>query len=253
MIEHTQSFRDAMAAAGIIFKGDLIADGKLKRVHVDGDNPGSRNSWYVLHLDGTPAGAFGCKKRMGDEKIKWSAKGTKPLTKAERKAISAKVKADRDRREADEADKSAEAAAKAQAIWDGAQEAPPSHQYLTKKGVQAHGVRVGTWPKESPPDPETGEIRPLRINDALLVPVCDFIDGKRQIVSLQAIFPDSENPLGRGKDFLTGGKKSGCYHVVGKPIERGGLRVMALTEGYATAASVYEATGVGVIVAFDAG
>ena len=47
----------------------IIADGKIQRY-------GPKKAlWYVLHLDGIPAGAFG-DWRAQDEPHKWCAKGT---------------------------------------------------------------------------------------------------------------------------------------------------------------------------------
>ena len=78
---HPESdFRAAMAAAGLDFPGDIIPDGHLHRVKVNGDhNP---NGWYVLHLDGLPAGSYGCWKRGFTET--WCAKSGDVLTEAER-------------------------------------------------------------------------------------------------------------------------------------------------------------------------
>ncbi|MDR1647772.1 MAG: DUF927 domain-containing protein [Zoogloeaceae bacterium] len=47
---------------------------------------------------------------------------------------------------------------------------------------------------------------------------------------------------------MTGGRKAGCYFSIGKP-----KGVICIAEGYATAASVHEATGHAVAVAFDCG
>jgi len=60
--------------------------------------------------------------------------------------------------------------------------------------------------------------------------------------SLQFIGPDGR------KTFLTGGRKRACYHAIGRPV-----RVLCLAEGYATGATVYQATGHATAVAFDAG
>ena len=57
-IEVEQEFLTAMQAAGLDYNGPIIADDQLHRVKINGDhNP---NSWYILHLDGLPAGSFGC-------------------------------------------------------------------------------------------------------------------------------------------------------------------------------------------------
>src|SRR5262249_55221453 len=52
------------------------------------------------------------------------------------------------------------------------------------------------------------------------------------------------------KRFLTGGRKTGCYHVIGDIVGDG---VAILAEGYATAATIHEVTGHTAIVAFDSG
>ncbi len=50
------------------------------------------------------------------------------------------------------------------------------------------------------------------------------------------------------KRFLKDGKKKACYHSIGKP-----QTLIYICEGYATGASVYEATGDAVVVALDSG
>jgi putative DNA primase/helicase len=50
------------------------------------------------------------------------------------------------------------------------------------------------------------------------------------------------------KRFLSGGRKRGCYFGIGQPQGK-----ICIAEGYATAASIHEATGYAVAVAFDAG
>jgi len=66
---------------------------------------------------------------------------------------------------------------------------------------------------------------------------------------VQAIAP--EKPFnGPDKMFQKGGRKSGLWHWCGDPV---GEPVLLVAEGYATAASVRQATGRPVAVAFDAG
>ena len=69
----TLAFHSAMAEHGLATKQKLIADGKLHRFHVEGDQKGSSNGYYTLHLDGRPAGVFGCWRR--DIKETWRANG----------------------------------------------------------------------------------------------------------------------------------------------------------------------------------
>ena len=97
-----------------------------------------------------------------------------------------------------------------------------SHPYLRAKQVGAHGV--------------------LRHKDLLVVPLRDAT-GK--LWSLQFIGADGQ------KRFLKGGRKVGCYHGIGKRPAPG--EPLCVCEGYATGASIHEATGHAAVVAFDAG
>ena len=73
----------------------------------------------------------------------------------------------------------------------------------------------------------------------LLIPMRD---ASGWLHSLQRIGPDGR------KRFLPFGRKHGCYFAIGEP---DGL--ICIVEGYATGASVREAVGCAVVVAFDAG
>jgi putative DNA primase/helicase len=125
-------------------------------------------------------------------------------------------------------------AAEAALVWQGASEAAAS-AYLTRKGVQAHGLRFAA-------------------DNRLLVPMCDAA-GK--LWNLQRIAPNKPEGGGTDKLFLKGGRKSGLWHLLGavpahdapSPVPA----VLLVAEGYATAASLHEATGRPVAVAFDAG
>ena len=64
-------------------------------------------------------------------------------------------------------------------------------------------------------------------------------------MSLQFIAADGS------KRYLSGGTTAGAYHSLGKPPQPGGR--LHLAEGYATSASIHEATGDPAVVAFSAG
>lgn len=118
----------------------------------------------------------------------------------------------------------------AQKIWNSSRPASLSHPYLAAKGI-------------TNPDAIAGLRKNVyKDNDNLIIPVL----YENEIVNLQSINQDG------GKRFLAGGQVQGAYAFIGKAddVEKVGV-VMA--EGYATAASIYEATGKPVIIAFDAG
>lgn len=75
--------------------------------------------------------------------------------------------------------------------------------------------------------------------ESLVLPIRDTAGATH---SLQIIGADG------GKRYLTGGRIRGCYFGVGKPDE-----VLCIAEGFATGASIHEAKGYAVAVAFDAG
>ena len=119
------------------------------------------------------------------------------------------------------------AAAAAQALWARAKEAGSS-PYLKRKGVQGHGVRY-------------------LADKTLLVPM---VDEHGVLQNLQRIAPKKPADGSSDKRFLPNGRKTGLWHLIGT-IE--GAPVLLLAEGYATGASLHDATGWPVVIAFDAG
>lgn len=112
----------------------------------------------------------------------------------------------------------AEKAKTASYIWRKAKPCE-NHPYLNKKDVLAHGLRVN----------EDGH---------LVVPMVN--NGR--ITSLQFIDQDGN------KKMMYGGKKSGSYYRIGEPTD-----CILICEGWATGATLHEATQLCVYVAFDSG
>jgi putative DNA primase/helicase len=209
-----EAFRDAMRSRGIIPPGDLLADGRLHRCDTEGRG-GRGDGAYLLYLDGRPAGGFqNFRDGIGWEC--WKGGAGRGLTPKERRRLKVRIEANQKQRSADEAKRQGEARAKAEALW-GFAEPCETHPYLLRKGVKAHGVRLH--------------------RGRLVVPLCDA--GGR-LHSLQFIGGDGS------KRFLTGGRVQGCFHLIG---EAGG--VIGVSEGYATAATIHEETGLPVFVAFN--
>ena len=228
---HPESdFRAAMAAAGLDFPGDIIPDGQLHRIKVNGDR--GPNSWYVLHLDRLPAGSFGCWKRGFTET--WCAKTGDVLTEDERAERDRLWAKQREERDADRRRTNDEARAQAQKLLDIAKPATDSHPYLKRKSVKAHpGVLVGPWPQR-------------QRENCLLIPLRT---ASGQLATVQAILPDKPSD-GRDKDFLKGGSTKGAYFALG---DLAAAPVIAIAEGYATAATIHEVTGHCAVMAVDAG
>lgn len=215
MSEAIGQFRAAIYDAGLSPPEVIEADGKVHRFSTNG-RPKDDAGWYVFHEDGIPAGAFGDWRT--DLKQTWHAKIDRKLSAHEMARHRARSEAMRRQRGAEEAKLKAEAREKAAAIWQTARPAPDNHDYLLSKDVKAHRLRVH--------------------DGALVVPLRDGAE----LHSLQFIEPDGD------KRFLIGGRVSGCYFSIGEPDG-----VLCIAEGYATGASIYEATGHATAVAFNAG
>jgi len=212
-------FRQAMNNAGIYGPaGEIIADSTLHRFTIPGDKPRSDNGWYVLHADDPAAGAFGSWKQQTNET--WSLKPYQTMTTTEKAAYTAKMEAVKREREAERERIQAECRDWCLAIWEKAKTATNLNPYLKSKGVKAYGLKT--------------------FKDSLLVPVQDMAGT---IHGMQFIAPDGT------KKFKTGTNKTGHFYGMGEP--KG--ETLCIAEGYATAASVHQATGYPVLAAFDAG
>ena len=212
-IEH---FRLAIAAAGLEAPDSINANGAIHRFSTNGKR-GDDSGWYMLHTDGVAAGAFGC-WRTGLQSS-WCAKSDTAMTDAERDTHRQRIKAMKAQREADTLATQQQASQTAAALWQDAAQAPAAHEYLTRKRIKPHGAKFD--------------------GHGLMIPMRDTAGT---LHSLQTIAPDGD------KRFMPGGRVKGCYHAIGKP---GG--VLIVCEGYATGASIHEATGHAVAVAFNAG
>lgn len=130
------------------------------------------------------------------------------------------------------------------------------HEYLTRKGIQAHGARLlvgleglavegvdeSNWWRLTQACPDG--------HPALVVPMHD---AKGQVVGVQFIYGRGhprKAKTERDKEFWPSGMAmGGSFGVIG-PFYRDG--VMLLAEGFATAASLHEATGLTCAYAFSA-
>lgn len=238
-----KNYDDALAqieAAGLLVNGIEVGTTGPKRCKVSGEDHEKRG-WYWLNdillddgagnKDSYIVGAFGIYhgNDNGKQSIKLNRDKNAPtITDDQRAAIAARQKENQARMKAMRQAEIDRAAAQAGSAWrkyipDG------ESNYLVRKGVGAHGLRFAP----------AG-------NGTVAVPMADSA-GK--VWGLQII---------RGKDrgnklekqyWPKGLQKQGHYHLIGGT-PRG---LVLIAEGYATAASLYEATQIPVVVAFDAG
>ena len=218
MSDALQQFRDALLSVGLT-PPDVIEPGVIHKFPGYQKGTANRAAWCFM-FDDMRGGSYG--DFSSGMEGNWQANNAKPYTDSERDNHRVRIEAIKVQNAAELAERHAAAAVSAGIQWDSATPCT-THAYLTMKGVKAHGLRVNS-------------------NGALLVPMIDTTGKKK---SIQTITPDGD------KRFLSGGKVTGCYHAIGKPTGPGAALIVC--EGYATGASIHEATLQAVAVAFNAG
>jgi len=180
-----------------------------------------RATWKSLHAaGGVTIGTLFALAKAGGFVLPGANGGKRPRTAPAPERTAAHHA--REQREAELRDKRRAATAlEARRRFDAASETGAA-PYLARKGVQAHGVRV---------EPD----------GTLLVPAFTIAG---ELATLQTIGSDGS------KRFLPGGRASDVLHWLGAP---DGAAALAIAEGYATAATVHEATRLPVACAFNAG
>lgn len=198
---------------------EIIADDKPHYFQLATDKPSQKRGSYCFKVDDNIAIGWVYNFRLG-EVYKYFGKPDKALTAEEKAAFKARMDAAKAERDKKEVEGWEAAAAQAKIKW-AAGEPVTEHSYLTKKQIQAHGVKVS--------------------DGNLLIPM--YADGK--LWSIQTI--DVEG----NKLFAEGAKKKGCFYPLTTAAED--KSIILIGEGFATCASIREATGLPVVCAFDAG
>lgn len=204
--------------------------GKRVRCYVQDDR--EKRGWYHLHEfrrdDGTEliVGSYGMWRANDSNKQKIVLDKSLDLSAEQRQALKIRMAEDSRRAAAAEKQRQAKASDQAGKMWSRLSEEGEC-AYLQRKRVAGHGVRY---------TPQGNMALPL-------------LDGSGKIWGLQIIYGQKDGKKGRDKDFWPAGlAKKAHWFQIGSPDW-----VILVAEGYATGASLHEATGYPVAVAFDAG
>lgn len=221
---------------GLIVDGGVdVGTTKPVRVRVeDGDR--EKRGWYWLNevmIDGAAyiVGAYGIYhgNDSGKQVVKVNRDGKPVVVDTDlRAAMKARHAENTARMKAMRAAEAERAAREAARVWNAYLPAGES-DYLVRKGVGAHGVRF---------DPNG--------HGTMAVPMLD-VRGK--VHGLQIIRGKNRGTKLEKQYFPAGLAKQGHFHLIG------GMPtwIVLVAEGYATAATLFEATSLPVAVAFDAG
>ncbi len=209
-------FIDAIRAAGLIPPSHIEPE-KLYRFPGADKRSGNTAGWCKLFADGL-GGVYGDFSQ--DFSASWQAVRSTPISATQRMAFNRQIAESKAISDTERKERQSNAALKAMAIWRDAVPAKHDHPYLLRKGIKAHGARL--------------------YNGALVIPLRDGT----AIHSLQFISADGT------KRFLTDGRIKGCYFSIGSTKDKPAI---CIAEGFATGATIHEATGYPVAVAFNAG
>ncbi len=216
-------FAQVLENAGLVIQGLPQMDGAIHRVATRDDKKGAKSGAYRAYLDGRPAGWYRDYRSADDSPTNWVFSGGEqhdPLARLHLRAFAQQQRDDNARKLQQQYNKQA---GYARTYINGLPQAT-AHEYLTRKGIRAApGVRLNN-------------------KNELVIP---FSNGRGEIRSYQRI------PVTGGKDarILKDSEKTGNWFTFGTP-ENG--RPLLFAEGYATAASLHEATGLPVLMTVDA-
>lgn len=215
-----QAFQTDIVNFGLIPPA-TIDPGRLFRCKAEGKKTGFPG-WGILHMNPDGSGG-GCIGMWGGQKqnVFYGNAGNRinnnNLTPEQQAAFQKQMDEARVRLQAEIVSKQKKAAGTARRIWEKSKPADPGHLYLKNKGIESHGIR------------QAGKV--------LIVPLY----STDSLVSLQRIFPDG------GKQYHPGGQVKGCSYSIGDPVKSD---TVYICEGFATGASIHQATGQAVFVAF---
>ena len=195
---------------------DIVAGTDSRLIACENDKGAAKSLYYSLNDDATYGRFYNCKNGDSDW---WAVKqdGERIDRTAQR------AERDRMQRAFDKQNKEAQkqAAQFASEAWAMSDAADHNHPYLARKAVGAHGIGQD--------------------GSDLLVPMRHAMGG--DVIGLQRINAEG------GKFFGKDTAKKGAFYLIGNT----DLSPIYICEGFATGASVHEATDSPVFVAFDAG
>lgn len=237
-INPQDEFKTALQVAGLRVD-EPIMDGKLHRVSVDGDKGNQKSGAYVGYLNGHPAGFI--QNYKTGYKENWKSSASNQNNRDQQTAILNAIeanKAQKQQREEELHRAYLQTATKLENEFNEAKWANTKNPYLQSKGFNKN-----FYLKQDK-------------HGNLLIPLRD-IEGKYW--ATQRIFTNGDKMIGalrtqeeKQQNITYPAKKQGNFFLFGAK-NLSNVKEVFICEGFATAASVYEATKKPTIMGIDAG
>jgi putative DNA primase/helicase len=227
--EVTNALLSAMNAAGFNPGRIELDQEDFVRFDAPGDKPGRKNGFYKVKTGDYPTAWFGDWKT--GESHQWQFFEAHTLSDKERKHITAEHRRLKAEAQLETENRHKERAEDARRKWDAANADAAGHAYLERKmidppkGLRLHVGADGT--------------------QLVVVPMWAFdMNGNPRLWNLQYISPDG------AKRFMKGARIDGTFFSLRGAADR---NVILLCEGVATGFTLWRATGLSVMVAFNSG
>lgn len=217
MSDYITEFIDFLKSHGFTPNDPIKGDDRIDRIRVN--NEKKKDLRYKLKISHDRAFGWFVYSKNG-ETVNFSSINKTTMTQAEREALNARIEAEKLANEQAREKEMLSIAEKARRLWKSYEAADPDHKYLKKKQIDALAIR------------QNGK--------RLVVPV--YTEG--QLWSLQYIDETGD------KRFLSGGKTKGGYATL--IFQNDDTAEIIICEGYATGVSIRMATGLPVVIAFNA-
>jgi len=224
MTDFISDFLAHMRAHGFEPVKPIVADDKWHSATFGNENPKNPSGTYSLKIEGDRA--VGCVFSRKDDSVKygWNSASNEKLTPEEKRKLAKEREKKQREKEAAELKHQQKISRRLTRWFKSLPKATDDHPYLKRKGINAHGLRL------------------RKKGNELVMPLYGA-DGK--IWTIQRITESG------GKYLFKGGKKQGSYYPLGT--SKDDTSLIYVCEGFATGASIKEATGKPVIVAIDSG
>ncbi len=215
MFNAIEQFTEALKSHSLYPSEPIHTDGKIHRFSTN-ENKSDNAGWYIYHDLEIPWGSFGCHRRQIHES--WVANIGREMLQRKKMTFHQNKEMLLTKEKGISLIHKAQAKSVIKKFLESLEMAC-NHDYLATKAVKPYSIRIH--------------------EDQLIIPM--YFD--EELVSYQRIFPDGQ------KRFATEGQTKGCYFIIGDITNSYPL---CICEGYATGASIYEATNYPTVIAFSA-